>query len=83
MIVRVELPERWDTVAFDLRAAIPMLDLKRAALAEFGLGNAFPEDYVLKLRGFEVLGELASVAGSGARAGSTFLLTHRRRRPVR
>jgi hypothetical protein len=81
--VRVELPEQWDTVAFDVRADVPVLDLKREALAQFGLGNAFPEDYVLKLRGFEVLGELASAAESGARDGSTFLLTHRRRRPVR
>jgi hypothetical protein len=82
MTVRVELPDLWDTIAFDVRADTPVLDLKRAALAQFALSEAFPADYVLKLRGFEVLGELASVADSGARDGSTFLLTHRRRRPV-
>jgi hypothetical protein len=80
--VRVELPEQWDTIAFDVRADNPVLELKREALAQFGLGDVFPADYVLKLRGFEVVHELAPVADTGARNGSTFLLTHRRRRPV-
>ena len=81
--VRVELPEQWDTIACDVRAGASVLELKRDALVEFGLGGAFVEDYLLKLRGFEVLGESRSVGESGARDGSTFLLTYRRRRPVR
>jgi hypothetical protein len=40
-------------------------------------------EYVIKLRGFEVLDENVSLADAGARNGSIFLLTHRRRRPVR
>ena len=81
--VRVELPEQWDTIAFDAPADLPTLALKRDALAEFGLAHAFLEDFILKLRGFEVLDENASLAAGGARDGSTYLLTHRRRRPVR
>jgi len=38
---------------------------------------------VLKLRGFEVLDEAASLSAAGAVNGSTFLVTFRRRRPVR
>lgn len=81
--VRVELPEQWDTIAFDAPADFPALALKRDALTQFGLTTALPEDFVLKLRGFEVLDEHASLAAGGARDGSTYLLTHRRRRPVR
>jgi hypothetical protein len=81
--VRVELPEQWDTIAFDAPADLPALALKRDALEQFGLAHAPPEDFVLKLRGFEVLDESVSLAGGGARDGSTYLLTNRRRRPVR
>ena len=81
--VRVEMPERWETVAFDVPTDIPVRALKLEALAQFGLQNALPADFVLKLRGFDVLAEQASVAESGARGGSTYLITYRRRRPVR
>jgi hypothetical protein len=83
IIIRVELPEQWDTVAFDTAANAPVSELKHEALAQFGLGREMPEEFVLKLLGFEVRGEDATVADSGARDGSTFLLTWRRRRPVR
>ena len=46
-------------------------------------GGELHEDFVLKLRGWEVLDESASLADVGAVDGSIFLLTHRRRRPVR
>ena len=64
------------------RAHSSVSEVKRAAL------NALsPEDdaadYVIKLRGFEVLDENVTLADAGARNGSIFLLTHRRRRPVR
>lgn len=81
--VRVEFPEQWDTVAFDVPAECPAAELKRAALSQFGLSHALPAEFVLKLRGFEVLDEGASLVAGGARDGSTYLMTHRRRRPVR
>ena len=83
LTVRVELPEQWDTIAFDVPSTLPALDLKREALAQFGLPAAWPEDFVMKLRGIDVLDERASLMAGGARDGSTYLLTHRRRRPVR
>jgi hypothetical protein len=81
--VRVEIPELWDTIAFDVPAEFSTADLKREALTRFGLGTVSPGDFVLKLRGIEVRSEDASVSAAGAREGSTFLLTYRRRRPVR
>jgi hypothetical protein len=81
--VRVELPEQWDTIAFDVPADLPALTLKREALSQFGLSGDLPEDFVLKLHGFELLDESAALTTDGARDGSTYLLTHRRRRPVR
>lgn len=81
--IRVELPELWDTIAFDAPGTLSARALKREALAMFGLGHTVPEEFVLKLRGFEVLDEDASLAAGGALDGSTYLLTYRRRRPVR
>ena len=53
-----------------------------AALAAL-LPAADEKGYVMKLRGWEVLDEGQSVADVGAIDGSIFLLTNRRRRPVR
>ena len=81
--IRVQLAEAWDTLRFDVPLTEPVIALKVRALELLAPGADFHEDYVLKLRGFEVLDENASVAASGATNGSIFLLTHRRRRPVR
>ncbi len=81
--VRVTVPELWDTVAVRCDADTPVIAIKRAVLQELGEVHHPVEDYVLKLRGFEVLDETAPVSVAGARDGSTFLLSYRRRRPVR
>ncbi len=82
MTVRVQVPEVWDMVRMDAAAAEPVLAIKNAALSEL-MPRADHRDYVMKLRGFEVLDEGESLADAGALDGSTFLLTSRRRRPVR
>lgn len=81
--VRVQMPELWDTIAVRCAADTSVLALKRAALDAFGQLHHSPVDFVMKLRGFEVLDEQAPVTVAGAREGSTFLLTYRHRRPVR
>ncbi|MBI1809591.1 MAG: hypothetical protein HYR75_06810 [Gemmatimonadetes bacterium] len=81
--VRVELPDQWDTIACEVASDATVLALKQAALAAFGLGGAHAEDYLFKVHGTEVLAEQGSIAESGARDGTTFLLMYRRRRPVR
>ena len=82
-VVRVQMPELWDTIAVRCAGDTSVLALKQAALEAFGQHLHPVEDYVMKLRGFEVLDESAPVTAAGARDGSTFLLTYRRRRPVR
>ena len=81
--VRVQMPEVWDVLRVETPAEEPVVSLKRRALEVLFPQAEFHEDFVLKLNGFEVLDESASVADVGAKNGSTFLLMHRRRRPVR
>ena len=80
--VRVQVPEVWDTVRIDAPSDTPVLVLKERALEALRPG-ADQGDYVTKLRGFEVLDETASLSSAGGVNGSTFLVTSRRRRPVR
>ncbi len=80
--VRVEIPERWDVVRLGASPATTVSAVKDAALESITPGDN-PMEYVIKLRGFEVLDENVSLADAGARDGSIFLLTHRRKRPVR
>ena len=81
--LRVQMPEVWDVVRIETPASESVGAVKAEALAAL-LPNGEPADaFVLKLNGYEVLDESVSVADSGATNGSTFLLTYRRRRPVR
>jgi hypothetical protein len=81
--VRVEMPEVWDTVRFAVSPTDSAINLKHRALAALAPGSRFPEDFVLKLRGWEVLDEAAPLAEVGVQDGSILLLTNRRKRPVR
>ncbi|MDB4911573.1 MAG: hypothetical protein JWO39_2396 [Gemmatimonadetes bacterium] len=80
--IRVEVPERWDVALLAAAPTASVSDVKRAALRAVSPADDASE-YVIKLRGFEVLDENVSLANAGACDGSIFLLTHRRRRPVR
>lgn len=82
--IRVEMPEVWDVVRVHASPDERALTVKRRALEALLPGSELhDEDYVLKLNGWEVLDESASLAASGAVDGSIFLVTNRRRRPVR
>ena len=80
--VRVEVPEAWDVVRIDAPPETPVAELKRLAIAEL-LPSRDLSAFVTKLHGLEVLDERMSLAEAGVRTGSTLLVTHRRRRPVR
>lgn len=80
--LRVEIPELWDVVQVVAAPETPALAVKEAALAAL-LPQADERNYVMKLRGLEVLDESRSVSETGAVDGSIYLLTSRRRRPVR
>jgi hypothetical protein len=81
--VRVQMPEVWDTVRIETPASEPAIALKAAALNALQPHGDAADAFVMKLNGFEVLDEGASLSDVGAKNGSTFLLTYRRRRPVR
>jgi hypothetical protein len=81
--VRVEMPEVWDTVKAEVTSSTSVRVLKQRALEALYPVDEPIEEFVLKLRGWEVLNEDASIADVGARDGSIFLLTYRRRRAVR
>ncbi len=82
--VRVEMPEVWDVVRIHASPDERAITVKRRALEALMPGAELrDEEYVLKLNGWEVLDESASLAATGAGDGSIFLVTGRRRRPVR
>ena len=81
--VRIEMPEVWDTVKAEVSPNTPVRELKQRALEALYPVDEPAEEFLLKLRGWEVLNEDGSIADVGARDGSIFLLTHRRRRAVR
>ena len=81
--VRVEMPEVWDTVKAVVSPSQTVSTLKAAALDALYPTGESAIDFVLKHQGWEVLDEGVSLAAAGATDGSIFLLTHRRRRPVR
>lgn len=81
--LRVQGAGKWDAVRIDAPSSEPVLAVKIAALEALFPEAEYHDDYVLKLRGFEVLDERASLGEVGAVNGSIFLLAFRRRRPVR
>ena len=81
--VRVEIPEQWDVVVVEASPETTVAEVKRAAVEAILGADALPDELVIKLNGFEVLNEQVSLSDAGAKNGSTFLATYRRRRPVR
>ncbi|MBK6845323.1 MAG: hypothetical protein IPK33_08150 [Gemmatimonadetes bacterium] len=82
--LRVQIPEVWDTIRVDAPADTPVSVVKERALqALMPDESAHHADYVIKLAGWEVLDERVSLTDAGAKQGSIFLLTSRRRHPVR
>jgi hypothetical protein len=81
--VRVEMPEVWDVVRVHASPDERILLIKLRALEALAPGTLPHEEYVLKLHGWEVLDETATLAATGAVDGSIFVLTSRKRRPVK
>jgi len=81
--LRVEVPEVWDVVRVDAPANEPVLAVKVHALQTLCPTALFHDDFVVKLRGIEILDETKSLDAVGALDGSILLVTRRHRRPVR
>ena len=80
--VRAQVLEAWDAVRIDADPASSVRSLKELALKELYPDPEHEADFIVKLRGYEILDEDAPLSSTGARDGSTFLITDRRRRPV-
>jgi len=82
--VRVEIPELWETVLVEATANTSVLAVKEAVIRDLKPDTSeHVEDFVAKLRGWEVLDEHQSLGQAGVVDGSTLLVHYRRRRPVR
>jgi hypothetical protein len=80
--IRVEVPEVWDVVRMEVMPGDQVLEVKTRALEALVPGEA-AEEFVVKLRGWEILDEMVSLVDAGVIDGSILLMTYRRRRPVR
>jgi hypothetical protein len=81
--IRVQVADLWDSIRVDAPPSEPVISVKRAALETLYPNNEFPDEWVVRLHGFEVLDEERSLVDVGVREGSILLLVARRRRPVR
>lgn len=81
--LRVQAADLWDTLRVDAPESASVASVKAAALQAFYPNGAAASDFVVKLRGFEILDENATLAASGVKDGSTLLIAWRKRRPVR
>ena len=80
---RVEVPSVWDVVRVDASATDSIRTAKVHALNTLVPDALFPEEFSVKLNGAEIFDESVSLATAGVLDGSTLLVAHRRRRPVR
>lgn len=81
--VRAQSAEAWDAVRLEVLPGTSVREVKQAAMADLMPDVDELDAYVVKLGGFEVMNEAASLQAVGAADGSTFLIMARRRRPVR
>lgn len=81
--IRVQVAELWDSIRVDAAETEPVISVKRAALGALYPQGVDPDEYVVRLHGFEVLDETVGLTAAGVRNGSILLLVNRRRQPVR
>jgi hypothetical protein len=81
--LRVQCAEVWDAVKVEVLSAMPVRDVKQAAMAALMPDLDALDGYVVKLGGFEIMDERVSLQSAGVLDGSTLLIMARRRRPVR
>jgi hypothetical protein len=81
--LRVQVAELWDSVRVDAPPSEPVINVKRGALDSLYPITVNPDEYVVRLHGFEILEENVSLSAAGVRDGSILLLVFRRRQPVK
>lgn len=80
---RVEIHAVWDVVRLDAHASDSIRTAKVYALNALLPDALFPDEFSVKLNGIEIFDESMSLSEAGVVDGSTLLVAHRRRRPVR
>lgn len=80
---RVQVTEIWETIRVDAPSDTPVATVKERVISTLMPDEQYPEDYLVKIAGWEVLDENASIASAGVVPGSILLIGGRRRRPVR
>ena len=83
LTIRVQADELWDAVRVATGQGNLVDEVKSRAVEALLPHEEYPEDYVLKYRGWEMLDERSTLADAGVVDGAILLLAHRRRRPVR
>ena len=81
--IRVEVSDLWETVRVVADPNDSVLEVKQRVVSEFWPTHGFLDEFVLKLRGWEILDESEPLTKAGVVDGSIVLLAYRRRRPVR
>ena len=81
--IRVEAADLWETVRVTVAPGTVVAEVKQRVVAELFPQGAHPDEFVLKLRGWEMLNARESLADAGVVDGSILLLAYRRRRAVR
>lgn len=81
--IRVEMAEVWDVVRVEVLPGDQVLEVKKRALEALYPEYNVLDDFIVKLRGWEILDETQSLADAGVIDGSILLVTFRRRRAVR
>jgi len=81
--IRVEASDLWETVRVTALPTTLVSDVKQRVVKELFPESDHHDDFVLKLRGWEMLDARATLADAGVEDGSILLLAYRRRRPVR
>jgi hypothetical protein len=81
---RAAMPENvWDVVRIDAPASASIHTVKAHALNALKPNAMFADEFSVKLNGCEIFDESVLLGDAGVMDGSTLLLAHRRRRPVR
>lgn len=83
LTLRVQMADLWETVRVVTDPDTSVMDVKQRVVLEFFPTHGFLDEFVLKLRGWEMLDERQSLSKAGVIDGSILLLAYRRRRPVR
>jgi len=81
--IRVEASDLWETVRVTASPSTTAMEVMERVVAALFPAGDLVADFVLKLRGWEVLDPRASLADVGVVDGSILLLAYRRRRAVR